>query len=105
MKAKHTQGSWDLFADKNSRTIAIHCNNNARNPVVHWGGFDDNGDQKWPEKLANATLIAGAPEILEALINLVDKILYEDIEVKVPEIYDFVKDAELAISKAEGKIK
>lgn len=61
---KHTPGPWKLWVARSSNpTIEIQCGE--RTPVVAWPGFDDSNRAK-EIHIANARLIAAAPEMLEA---------------------------------------
>jgi hypothetical protein len=61
MNTKHTQGEWEFhyFGDNGNRQCRIHSNNVTIAKVL-----------QIDEAEANAKLIAAAPELLEALKNL-----------------------------------
>ncbi len=67
---KHTQGKWEIMPRENlpprikSKSFGIICRLNDIFPTEH--GYQENE--------ANARLIAAAPELLAALINLVDTV-------------------------------
>ena len=65
---KWTKADWLVYSDVDSDTISVYhtLETLSDNEIVHWCGFDD-VPQKWKEKLANAHLIAAAPELYEAL--------------------------------------
>lgn len=66
---KHTPGPWRVYNKplrrylSNSRIIEIHAPNNV---IVNWQGFDSLPGLK-KQKLANARLIAAAPELLDGI--------------------------------------
>lgn len=72
-KFKGTKGPWEAFIVHNGLTIAIHtlgdkgCDN-----VVGWMGFGSVDGSK-AVKVANAKLIAASPELLDALVSIVDE--------------------------------
>lgn len=66
---KHTPAPWSAFIGSDGRTISICIGNDANGQtpcIVNWPGFDSNG-LATNENIANASLIAAAPELLEAL--------------------------------------
>ena len=67
--AKSTPGPWTLFSV--NRTLAIH---KGPNPVVAWAGFDSADVGPHGVNVANARLIAAAPDLadtLEALLHVI----------------------------------
>jgi hypothetical protein len=66
---KHTPGPWRVF-NKNG-VISVMSGRSPKNEVVHWAGFDSSHFPK--DRLANARLIAAAPEMLEALKDIVKR--------------------------------
>lgn len=67
--AKQTPGPWSLFIDRKSKTISIDigAEPTGRRPcVIGWSGFDS-CDLPFGSRVANARLIAAAPDLLEAL--------------------------------------
>jgi len=66
MGAKHTPGPWEAFATP----VGVGVISRRRADVAHCGGFDT--DRPREEEEANARLIASAPDLLEALIELRD---------------------------------
>ena len=63
---RYTPGPWSLF-NKN-RTVAVTAGDGPHNEVVHWSGFDSSHYPK--QVVANARLIAAAPELYEAALSL-----------------------------------
>lgn len=61
-KSKFTPGPWKVWASKHSKDIEIQHNGEV--PIVKWAGFDESF-RKHSEHLANARLIAAAPELLQ----------------------------------------
>ena len=66
MKTKHTKGEWELESTMYSNRTAINslCNKDRHTVIESY--VEDNNEQE-----ANAKLIAAAPELLEALNNLI----------------------------------
>lgn len=62
MNTKFTPGPWVVFDQ--SGVIAVETEINDKE-VVHWSGFDASSFQD--DNLANAKLIAAAPDLLDAL--------------------------------------
>lgn len=82
MKTKHTPGPWKS-KEENSLTIKtteIFTNSvdvtNISEPIMRIR----HNEEKLSESIANAKLIAAAPDLLQALIKLSDAFLYEAME-------------------------
>jgi hypothetical protein len=77
MTVKHTPGPWVLF--NKSRTLAIHDGDgDDAKPIVAWPGFDSADVGGHAVNVANAKLIAAAPELaaaLEALLTACNALL------------------------------
>jgi hypothetical protein len=70
-KSKHTPGPWTVFSDSYGDRPGIEAD--AFSVVIYGYGEDDDGGvqgKSKEEELANAYLIAAAPDMLEALKNL-----------------------------------
>ena len=85
--SKHTPGPWRIHAG----TIKFHIDNNKE------GVCSTSGDSIWDE--ANANLIAAAPELLEALKEIIK--LYG--RSRLPARVDAIAKGKAAIAKAEGR--
>ena len=99
MGMKHTPGPWCVF--HMGDTIAIETGveaSGSRPNVIDWTGFDSN-EQDPGTDLANARLIAAAPELLEALENIT-----ANLEHAFPALKDLgpLSQARAAITKARG---
>lgn len=93
MKTTHTKGEWkvnrllpNLIEDESRKVIA--------RALREEQGFEN---QDWDENEANAKLIASAPELLEALTEMLES--YK-MHVKKPNESEYVIKAEAAIKKA-----
>ena len=84
----HTPGPWSAHAHESTDTYTIHVAGRSWESwaVAHVGDCTDDE--------ANARLIAAAPDLLEALKNVIRG---------VPDTWDGVIKARAAIAKAEGK--
>jgi len=105
-KTKHTPGPWEI-SPKNEAIITGE--NGDVNIATMWEAFhlDERTGERVEEAYANARLIAAAPDLLEALENLVflHTCEQEGIESGQPtpeEWYTAVNAAEKAIQKAKG---
>lgn len=106
--ATHTPGPWSVphFArpDVNCKCGYVLCNHLfGAVATVHCSGEGDDwratGDNpKFGEAVANAHLIAAAPDLLDALVSLVHWLDIEGTEVA----FHLAAAAEAAISKAVG---
>ncbi len=90
MEAKYTPGPWMQLSSNNITNAAGPDWANNAHLVAEWN--EDN-----PCARANARLIAAAPEMLEALRNLVNCPDYRNIKTHEMNI------AQAVITKAEGK--
>lgn len=117
---KHTPGPWKYLSDDgtiratNSETIKTsNLMADYRGAIVADIHYSVNGDDGWPtlsrkraipEAEANAALIAAAPELAEALNNLLDDIISGllNMSVTAAEIYGAksIKAARAALKKA-----
>ena len=99
-KGKHTPGPWKVYhallRPQFPGEKIIEVQDADGNAVVKWTGFDDSGRLK-KTHLANARLMAGAPDLLTALVTLVD---YNSDPVGVS-----VRDHSRAIKKARAAIR
>jgi hypothetical protein len=85
MTSKHTPGPWEFFD-----TLCIGVMS-AQSDVAHCSGYD--GNRSRDEELANARLIAAAPDLLAALEALLS---YDDM-------VECADMARAAIAKARGE--
>lgn len=106
-KPKHTPGPWKLWiAHSSSPSIEVQCNE--RTPVVKWAGFDDSNREK-ETHIANARLIAAAPELLQLALYLkahLDEGAQQVYFSSLPTDDDEITLADMvlrAIAKAGGK--
>jgi hypothetical protein len=104
MKAKHTPGPWVVFGCLD-RFPGIEA---ADLSIVIWGDKHDESGVKGEtheESIANANLIAAAPDLLEALEGIITTM--PDLEeFENPDGYSmlpFVAAARSAIAKAKGE--
>lgn len=98
MSAAHTPGPWRVFLTRDGRHVIGVGDKNA-------GGITDQGDvatndqgvwRSGPEKIANAHLIAAAPELLDALSKAVKWLAISDD----PRCEKDLNAAEAALAKA-----
>ena len=75
--SKHTKGPWEVVRTDAGiivRTESVKKTRAGASRYAAIGGFDRSDPEQLAEALANARLIAAAPELLEALIELVGEI-------------------------------
>lgn len=107
----HTPGPWRTYPNAEGLNLEIETANDfppAEIARVHWMADGKNNEALKQESLANARLIAAAPELLEALkesTNAIDalvkylgKVVNEDTSFVIT-----LNKCKRAISKAEGK--
>jgi hypothetical protein len=109
VEAKHTPGPWRVDDGDDDFPIIGHPTWKCRRFGVNgeWQiasvddlAADDLDDEKWQERLANAHLIAAAPELLASLKDCISRLVaaFPDCEEYKP-----IQDARAAIAKAEGR--
>jgi hypothetical protein len=101
MESKHTPGPWQIYKDRNRIDRYPGIDGVTRTVIVFGVDGESNGvrGQNYEESLANAHLIAAAPELLDALELLV---AWANIQDGSPSQY--LRDAALAaINKAKGQ--
>lgn len=100
MSKGYTPGPWELF--NKSGVISIYKNNKE---VIKWTGFDSSD---YPEDaLHNAYLIAAAPDLFAALMNLMEWVRLDMVEMQreghaVSHLAKACDVAQAAINKAKG---
>ena len=96
MNTKHTPGPWVIDPDYRNDPGAINGGDNLRR-VVKWDGF---ARRHTPEAVANARLIAAAPDLLASLRALLD-IVHDDLTHERQEDHrEALNAAKNAIAKA-----
>lgn len=104
MKHEHTQGLWVI--EDNTDHINIH--NKQFDIATIYNGMDEYNCYAL-EAQANARLIAAAPELLEALEDIVwglgkiKEVFGDDIAAKYPVYCDTITRSKRAILKARGE--
>jgi hypothetical protein len=77
MEGKHTKGIWEVRTFNSDKIIfrhAIHCNGTNICKIMR----DDNDNSE--EEQANAKLIASAPDLLEALVEIIKTCNPENVQ-------------------------
>jgi hypothetical protein len=107
MDTKHTPGPWSdvkhtFDADANHWTVEVHANSGFIFDLVRECEEED----EYNEHIANARLIAAAPELLDALETLLEEFVNRmDVDYPGERLAQFqpeVKKAEAALRKAKG---
>jgi len=89
----YTKGQWEITQTIKGFETSIECDGMRVCEVKHFDSFTK--DPEYEEGFANAKLIAAAPDMLEALMNL------ENDNNSIPDhVWNMVK---YAIKKATGK--
>jgi hypothetical protein len=73
---KHTSGPWEVTDLRHSIVVRTESPNKTKYGASRYaaiGGFDRSDPDQLSEALANASLIAAAPDLLEALKDLLDE--------------------------------
>lgn len=86
---QHTPGPWDTFGDE---IVARNTDLHIADVALH----DGINPTEWQ---ANMRLIAAAPDLLEALRDLLNVIATDDL---VPESVSYMQQARAALATAEG---
>ena len=104
-ETKHTPGPWEVSWDKYGKESEIHGKSELNDGPICIIPHDDVTESGAEEQLANARLIAAAPELLEALKALIENvgscICYDQSEGEC--LAKAWKMAAVAIAKAEGE--
>lgn len=105
MTAQHTPRPWTVYHKHDVLQIDFGDNHGTRPCIVMWPGFDGNGLSKRCN-LANARLIAAAPDLLEAatiVVNSLELVMTARMKDKDRAVLQSIVD-ELspAIAKATG---
>lgn len=69
MRTQHTPGPWSAYISKKAKVVCVSIGEkpNGRNPsIVNWPGFES-CDLPLDQQIANARLIAAAPDMYAAL--------------------------------------
>jgi hypothetical protein len=99
---KHTPGPWKLWVSQDARPHAVFLRHALGSiEIPHWG-YIGTSDAIVEEQFCNARLIAAAPEMLEALLDLVA--LLPDPELDRDAVQrEYVLAARAVIAKATGE--
>jgi len=100
MESKHTEGLWKVFGEKSNINITAKFLNGTdpyRMPIAY---IQTEGNCN--DSMANAHLMAAAPELLEAC-ELVMQMYEDDSMFRHPRNCDAILKTEQAIAKAKGK--
>src|SRR5260221_9846066 len=103
VKGKHTPGPWKVYhaalRPQFSSNKIIEIQSDHAKAIVQWMGFDDS-DRSKKTHLANAQLMAAAPDMLAALKAVAPIVAREGDGEAEQAAYDALC---VAIAKAEGK--
>lgn len=100
--SEHTKGPWEVARTDAGIIVRTESAKKTRFGASRYaaiGGFDRSDPEQLAEALANARLIAAAPELLEALIELADEVA-DRFDLDSPSTNPSIKHARAAIAKA-----
>ena len=104
-QAKHTPGPWLASGDADANIVTVEAKDKGYTTVCRLG-------YSTPTREANARLIAAAPDLLEALVDMVSsvEVALEDVQVTngasldaLSWIANSTEKARAAIAKARGE--
>lgn len=104
--SKHTPGPWIITHSRSGYPYQIDAPNGSRGPggitsVTRWGAISCPSSE---EGLANARLIAAAPELLQVVDLLIQYDEHDETEQSGADLWDEVmRLAHAAKAKAEGR--
>jgi len=102
---KHTPGPWEVTDLRHSIVVRTESPNKTKYGASRYaaiGGFDRSDPDQLSEALANARLIAAAPDLLEALELMLDR--FRDTEGSHGQWEEeATENARAAIAKARGE--
>lgn len=106
MTQKHTPAPWKITMSGRTPEGSAHKHQigdyNSRTIAYAYCQITDKKDQTFHEHNANARLITAAPELLEALENIIDHYNSKDGDMKL--LRHFISEGEKAITKARGGV-
>lgn len=104
--SKHTPGPWEIVQMDHGIVVRTESPKKTRYDASRYavvGGFERSDPEQLAEAIANARLIAAAPDLLKSLVDLVGLANAAMREVGEYDIETELADARAAIAKAEGK--
>ncbi len=105
----HTSGPWEIVKQDASIVVRTESPNKTKYGASRYaaiGGFDRTIPEQFAEAMANARLIAAAPELLETLENLLNEITESNSDYGVFDVayrQILIMEARHAIAKARGQ--
>lgn len=98
---KHTQKPWYLELERSTKRDTTHviANGYAIAKILNLGEYDF----RRAERDANACLIVAAPELLEAMVELLDSLDDPRVEFSMPDhMHKYLAAARFAVKRAKG---
>lgn len=93
---KHTQNTWKLFVSNDAKPHNVFLGSDVGSVEIHHYGFIDKDGVISKQQLSNARLISAAPELLKALIEVIEtRFNVADTQTR--------RRARAAIAKATGE--
>lgn len=100
--SKHTPGPWEIVQQDAGIVIRTESPKKTKYGASRYaaiGGFERSDSEQIAEAMANAHLMASAPELLAALILAKDMMIANDLSL--PRTFEVIDEA---IAKAKGEL-